>query len=253
MLYTTSHDGYFRVRDLAHDHLLHSLLITQTPLTTHAKLAEDLIVTADIGGMARIIDLRAQSIVMNVTADEHLASPLQCLTATQVAQGKKTKYLLESSDPNAKLALYAGYGDGRILSWDLRFPKVICDSYFNTEESVNSMAVYNGKLYSGGDDCSINVSHDIEGTHMDVLGGMQSWVSKVAMHEHLLFGADMLGQVRLYDTQEVSVNIVRRQMEMEAKEDLLRENAAKLKELSKKMKRSKKKKEEKKNTYTRRI
>ena len=237
-IYTTSHDGYFRVRDLAHDYLAHSLMITRSPINALAQTSASTLAFGDYDGHVRVVDLRAKSVTMTIMADGDIISPIHTLLSATAPPLKKGKGTAESPG-DARQLLYVAHGNGNVIAWDLRFPKVFCDRFHNTEEAVTTLALSGGKLYSGGDDGTVMVSHATEGTHEDVLGGFSGWVGALHAGEGAVFAGDMTGQVRIYDPNEIASNIVRRNAEREAREEMEKENQARLRELAKKMKRKK--------------
>lgn len=252
--YSTSHDGFFRARDLSHDFVVHSFSAGHSPLSSMAVVQSGVVCVGDWEGVVRQIDTRAKSCSLTLTPSNDNTSPIRALTAATAPPTAKQLKSGELGDGSVKPILFVAHGDGHVLAWDLRFPRVCCDKYHHHSEPVNDMIVTTDTLITCSDDSTIGIFNKGTGAHVDVLGGAQACLNKITLAgDHLLTGG-FDGQIRMYSLNEVEQSAIRRKMEKEVREQLEKEEALRLKELAKKMKRkTTKKKKVEENKYIRRM
>lgn len=183
LVYSTSHDGYFLVRDVAAEgKILHSFITCTCPLSALAVESPSSVYLGSWDGQVKRLDLEKKQCTVVLRASALRESPVRALAlapSPPVKKGKKKGGV--ALDDAAVFVVVVAHGVGEIKSWDMRTGKVHVDAYQGCGDVINALAVFNGLLYAGGDDRSVRVFDVDTGALVEALSGHVNGVTGLAI------------------------------------------------------------------------
>lgn len=178
-VYTTSHDGYFLVRDAdKKGKILHSFITCTCPLSAMQVESPNIVYIGSWDGQVKKLDLERKQVVLVMKANLTRESPIRCFALALSPATKKKKNAAEEAPV---YILFIAHGIGEIKSWDMRTGKVHVESYQGCNDVVNSMTTWNGKLYAAGDDKFVRMFDINSGVCLESLSGHVNGVTSVAI------------------------------------------------------------------------
>jgi WD40 repeat protein len=177
-VYTTSHDGYFLVRDAEKKgKILHSFITCTCPLSAMQVESQNIVYIGSWDGQVKKLDLEKKQVVLVMKANVNKESPIRCFALAPSPAVKKTKKGAATSGEAPVFILFISHGIGEIKSWDMRTGKVYVESYLGCNDVVNAMTVWNGKLYAAGDDKYVRMFSISSGVLLESLSGHENGVT----------------------------------------------------------------------------
>lgn len=176
LIYTTSHDGYFLVRDAdKKGKIVHSFITCTCPLSAMQVESPNVVYLGSWDGQVKKLDLEKKQVVLVMKANLTKESPIRCFALAPSPVPKKKKKGATEEAP--VFILVIAHGIGEIKSWDMRTGKVHVDSYQGCTDVVNAMTVWNGKLYAAGDDRQVRMFDLNSGVCIESLSGHENGVT----------------------------------------------------------------------------
>jgi WD40 repeat protein len=220
-IYSVANDGYFMVRNLEYDRIVHSFINCTCPLSSLAVQDPNTLLVGSWDGSIRLLDLRDRSCQFELRPRDQ--SPVRCLA------------LYEDS-------LYCGHGSGSIKSWDLRTKGVLVEDFTGHTDVVNTLQVSRHRLYSGSDDNTIRVFDTVKGTNLDALSGHTDGITSLQLCNDSLVSCGYDGSVREYRISAIESAVEHRKRRLEEGRRMAVELYMKQKEIREKAKKGSKKK-----------